>query len=280
MKKVFAFIVCILVTTFSFSQKIEKTVKKYWWDVQQACFTGTSVTKTNGMFMSTAQNIPVGATFKLKKSICGKVNGASLDLTYASIKKELSCFPDKVDSATATPPCSFDLQNTRDYQLEIAAKLSDQSNIGKINADLQRILKEATALNLAITSWGFEILEQGKIELCFRSNYHNDFANFLRNGKRYIVLTAIWIDGIKLDYKLDNETITKIKTIYESNKQAFINAGVTLDFQSTTLLTSTFKYDQRFYPFYRFGRITKEGEIKGIVDVIIEEPNFLEYNNK
>lgn len=270
----------VLFFNFGFSQNTEKTVKQFWWNVEQGCFTGTSISKKNGMFVSTANKIPVGSTYKVKKNLWGKIKGVSLDFTHKTIKEKLPSFPSKVDSASATPPCPFKLANTQDYQLDIAAKLVDQSNIGKINAEIQTAMKKATALELDINKWGFEILEQGKIELCLNENKSNSFTDILRSGNRYITLTAIWIEGVDLNYELDKETVSKIEAIYEANKKEFIEAGITFSFQSTTNFSTNFKYNERFYPFYRFGKLTKKGDIKGFMDVVIIEPDFSNFNEQ
>ena len=261
-------------------QNTEKTVKRFWWNVKQGCFTGTSISKKNGMFVSTVNKIPVGSTYKVRKNLWGNVKGISLDFTHKSIIDKLPSFPSKVDSASTSQPCSFKLTNTQDYQVEIAAKLVDQTNIGKINTEIQTAMKKAVALELNIIKWGFEILEQGQIELCLSENKSNSFTNILRSGNRYITLTAIWIEGVDLKYELDKETVSKIEAIYEANKEEFIKAGVTFSFESLTNFSTKLKYYDRFYPFYRFGKITKEGEIKGIKDVIITEPDFIKFNEE
>lgn len=278
MKKLLSISVFLLIVSFSYSQNVEKNVKKFWWNVQEGCFTGQSITKKNSMFMSTAQKIPVGAIYNIHKSPGGRVKRTSLAFTHETVKQNLPCFPDSVGSASANPSCTFDLKADIDYQLEIAASLTDESNIGKINAEIQNILKKAIALKLSIDSWGFEIIEQGRVELCLSTNSDNTFVNNLRNGNRYIALAAIYVKGITLDYELDEATINKIKLIYDSNRDAFLKAGVTFSFQSNTNFTTSFKYDQKFYPFYRMGRITKSGEVK-MRETVIEEPDFTETNN-
>lgn len=267
-------VLVFLATTAVHAQNVSNTVKSFWWNVADACFTGRSLHKQNSMFMSTASRIPVGATYKVRKGLFGKVKGTSLDFTHTTLKKQLPCFPDRVDSASASPPCPFVLKNNTAYQIEIAGKLADQANIGKISLELERELRKAIALNLRIDSWGFEIMEQGLVETCLQENKENDFVKTLRNGNRYVALEAIWIEGLSLDYELDQEAVTSIKSIYESKKEDFIKAGVTISIQSEKVFTTSFKYDKRFYPFYRFGLISRKGDIKEFIDVIIKEPNF------
>jgi hypothetical protein len=278
MKRLLSISGFLLIVCFSYSQSVEKNVKKFWWNIQEGCFTGQSITKKNSMFMSTAQKIPVGAIYEIHKDLGGRVQRTSLAFTHATVKQYLQCFPDSVVSASANPSCTFDLKADMAYQLEIAARLTDESNIGKINAEVQNFLKKAIALKLSIDSWGFEIIEQGKVELCLSTNSDNAFVKNLRNGNRYIALAAIYVKGITLEYALDETTINKIKLIYDSNRDAFLKAGVTFNFQSNTNFSTSLKYDQKFYPFYRMGRITKSGEVK-MREEVIEEPDFTETNN-
>ncbi|CAG0964515.1 hypothetical protein FLAV_00886 [Flavobacteriales bacterium] len=248
----------------SWAQNLEKETTKLWWNIYGGCFSGTHLTKRNSLFMSTANNISSGSAFTLKRNVVNQIIDKGLRFDYSTLKL-MEGFPTlKNDSLSATPPCTFLLDYASTTGVDVYGKLVDEANIGKINAELQTILKNAKALKPTISKWGIDYIEEGSLILYLTSelNKGNKTVGLLTNGEHYISTMGIWIKGINFSYELDKEVVQKVKTIYESNKVDFLEVGVKIDFSSETTFSTTFDYKDKFYPFLKFKKIQTSGYIK------------------
>jgi len=260
----------ILITVFSlstlFGQNIEKESTKLWWNIYGGCFSGTHLTKSNSLFMSTANKISAGSVFTLKKNLSSKIIDKGLRFDYATLKS-MAGFPVlKTDALSSTSPCSFVLDYASSTGIDVYGKLVDEANIGKVNAELQSIIKKAKALQVNISQWGIDYIEEGKLILFLTDelNFGNKTIKLITNGDHYIATMGIWINGISFSYKLDKEVVQNIKAIYESKKAEFLEAGVRIDFSSETSFSTTINYNDKFYPFLKFKKIQKNGDVKSI----------------
>lgn len=249
---------------------IEKEITQLWWNIYGSCFTGTKLTKKNALFMSTGNKIPSGSIFTLKKNIFSNIIDKSLVFSYSTLRK-MEGFPElKNASLSATPSCVSKLQYANNTALDIYGKLLDGTGIGNINAELQTILKKSKALEINISQWGQDLIEEGILELFLEEQLagQNAMINKVTDGNHYIATEGIWVKGMSFTYQLDKESITKIEAIYEQNKQQFIEFGITLNIASSTSLTTSFKYSESFYPFLKFRKIEKNGNIEGMVKIV------------
>lgn len=258
----------ILITVFSlsttFGQNLEKETTKLWWNIYGGCFSGTHLTKRNSLFMSTANKISSGSAFTLRKDLVNRIVDKGLRFDYSTLQK-LEGFPVlRNDSLSATPPCSFTLDFASTTSVDVYGKLVDQANIGKINAELQTILKNAKALKPTISKWGIDYIEEGQLILYLTSELTkgNKTVELLTNGDHYIATMGIWITGMSFAYELDKEVVQKVKTIYKTNQASFLQVGIKIDFSSETSFTTNFDYSEKFYPFLKFKKIQTSGYIK------------------
>lgn len=258
----------ILITLFclktSWTQNLEKETTKLWWNIYGGCFSGTHLTKRNSLFMSTANKISSGSAFTLKRNVVNQIIDKGFRFNYSTLKL-MKDFPTlRNDSLSATPSCTFLLDYASTTGVDVYGKLVDEANIGKINAELQTILKNAKALKPSISKWGIDYIEEGNLILYLTNelNKGNKTVELLTNGEHYIATMGIWITGMKFSYELDKEVVQKVKTIYESNKAEFLEVGVKIDFSSETSFSTTFDYKDKFYPFLKFKKILTTGYIK------------------
>jgi hypothetical protein len=245
------------------SQATQKEVSKLWWDINESCFAGTSITKFNGLFMSTASRLRASSVLLLKKDLVTKITDKQLIFSHETMSK-LPGFPAIKDSLSADPPCEFTLDYTSSATLEVYGKLVDEANIGSINAELQSILKSAKTLKPKITRWGIDYLELGEVRFFLTEQLakKNKYVMQITDGKHYLASFGVWVEGLTFSYEMNKETVNKIRVIYESNKDKFIEAGVKMDFSSETAFSTSMSFKKRFYPFLKFIRITKSGTIK------------------
>ena len=254
---------CILFPFFSSAQDAQKDAGKLWWEINQSCFYGTNITKFNGLFMSTANKLRATSIFKLEKNPFTKITDKHLIYSNQTMAK-LAGFPKVSDSLSATPPCSFKLDYSNSASLEVYGKLVDQANIGSINAELQSILRSAKTLSAEISRWGIEYVELGAVQMFITDELakKNKLAIQITDGSHYFSHFGVWVEGLKFSYELNKETVNKVKVIYESNKEKFASAGVSLNFSSETSFTTSLEFKDRFYPFLKFVKITKSGDLK------------------
>ncbi|MGJ1510166.1 hypothetical protein [Sphingobacterium siyangense] len=246
----------------------EKEITQLWWNIYGSCFTGTTLTKKNALFMSTGNRIPSGSIFTLKKNLFSKIIDKSLIFSYDTLRKTEG-FPELKDSGlTATPPCSTSLQYANSTAIDIYGKLLDGTGIGKINVELQTLLKKSKTLEINISQWGQDLIEEGLLEVFLEKQLasKNPIISKITNGDHYVATEGIWVKQMMFKYHLDKDSITKIEAIYEQNKQKFMEFGVTIDIASSTSLTTIFNYQDGFYPFLKFRKIEKSGNIKGIIE--------------
>ena len=246
---------------------IEKEVTKFWWNIYESCFAGTHFKKKNALFMSTSNNIPSGSVFTLKKNLFSKIVDKSLIFKYNTLEK-LDNFPKIKDfSLTANSPCNSEYSFTNLTAIDVYGKLIDGTNIGKINAELQTILKKSKTLKINISEWGIDYIEEGSLELFLQKQLAKKDATILKitDGEHYIATEGICIKGMSFSYELDKEVVQKIKAIYEDNSAKFIEFGVTINISSETSLTTDFEYKEKFYPFLKFRKIKTDGNIKGMI---------------
>ena len=260
-------VMLILAFTFSetFGQKLEKEITELWWNVYGGCFSGTHLTKRNALFMSTANKVSSGSIFTLKRDPLNKIIDKGLRFNYSSLKKDLKGFPElRNDSLSAAPPCSFNLDFANSTGIDIYGKLVDETNIGKINAELQTLLKNARVLKATIKKWGIDYVEEGKLILYLNQELakSNKTIMLITNGDHYIATMGIWIKGFEFTYEMDKEIVLKVKATYEAKKAQFIEAGVKIEFTSETSFSTNIAYTDKFYPFLRFKKIQKSGYIK------------------
>ncbi len=279
MKEVIIFLSFFLITGSSFSQNIRKSVKNFWWRIEENCFAGTSISRHNGLFMSTANNNRVGSIYTIRRSLGGRMLKADPYRPYDELRKLYINYPDPSVNPSVVSKCAFELKLTGDDTIRISDKIPELAGLGSIDAELLRILKSSSILKVAMDSWGYDAISRGSIEDFFSSNFLDNSVNSLRNGKRYVVLTALWVEGVKIDFNLDKNTATRVKALVETNLTALKEAGITLDLRNETVLATSINYDHRFYPFFQFGRITREGEVKTLVDTVLEEVDFSEFNS-
>jgi hypothetical protein len=67
--------------------RINRKVIRMWWDIKDVAFAGTNITRRNGMFMSSANKIPVGSVYDIKKNIVGVLTGEDLVFSYDNLKE-------------------------------------------------------------------------------------------------------------------------------------------------------------------------------------------------
>ncbi|WP_312303778.1 hypothetical protein [Chryseobacterium sp.] len=261
---------------------IEKEITQLWWNIYGSCFTGTSLNKKNALFMSTGNRIPSGSVFTLKKNIFSKITDKSLIFSYPTLRK-IKGFPElKNADLSATPSCVSKLQYSNNTAIDIYGKLLDGTGIGKINAELQVLLKKAKALDIHISQWGQDLIEEGLLEIFLQDELsrQNPVIAKIMDGEHYIATDGIWVKGMSFAYQLDKDSVTRIAAIYEQHKQEFMQFGVTIDIASSTNLSTSFKYAENFYPFLKFRKIEKNGNIKmlgknqGNKAVILSEADF------
>lgn len=253
----------MLISLSGFAQATQKEVSNLWWDINESCFAGTNITKFNGLFMSTANRLRTSSVFMLKKNLITKITDKQLIFSHETMAK-LPGFPPIKDSLSTDPPCGFTLDYTSSASLEVYGKLVDEANIGSINAELQSILKSAKTLKPQITKWGIDYLELGEVRFFLTEQLakKNKYVMQITDGNHYLASFGVWVEGLTFSYEMNKETVNKIKVIYESNKEKFIEAGVKVDFSSETAFTTSMSFKKRFYPFLKFVKITKSGTIK------------------
>lgn len=246
---------------------IEKEIIQLWWNIASNCFAGTSLTKKNALFMSMGNRIPSGSIFSLKKNIFSTIVDKSLIFSYGTLTK-IDGFPEiKNSNLTATPPCISNLQYASNTAIDIYGKLLDGMAIGKINAELETLLKKSKTLKINISQWGHDEIEEGVLEIFFQSQIaaQNPVINKVTNGEHYIATGGIWVKGMTFSYELDKDSVARIAAIYEQNKEIFMEFGVSINIASSTNLTTSFTYKELFYPFLKFRKIKKDGIIEGLV---------------
>jgi len=151
------------------------------------------------------------------------------------------------------------------------------------------ILKNAKRIEVNIKQWGIDNIEEGKVILFLSdlaSTNNSQIEKILLRDDTYIATRGIWIKGMSFAYKLDKETITKVKTILETKKQDLANANMDLKIKSELELEFDFEYDKKFYPFFKFREIKYEKKEDYYLlanadlpdnDVFLDDVNFSEY---
>lgn len=264
MKTILRLTTILIASNYCFSQNLDKETTDLWWNIYGGCFAGTHFKANNSLFMSTANKESSGSIFTLEKNFLGKIIDKGLTFNYKTLK-EIDGFPSLwEDNQSATPPCNFVLSHSNSATIDIYGKLVDEANIGRINAELQTIIKKAKAQTLDIEKWGLDQIEEGKLILALQDEVTRSYKTLklIKNGRQYVSTMGIWIEGVSFKYELDKETVTTIKAIYEAKEKEFLAAGVSFNFQSETDFSTNFNYKDRFYPFLKFKKIEVSGILK------------------
>lgn len=267
--------------------KLNRKVRRMWWDIKDVAFTGTNISRKNGMFMSAANSIPVGSVYDLKKNIFGFVSDEDLIFSQETLEEKYSNYP-KILTDSAKPSAKFKLDSSNETGLEVLASMVDSTNITDISAELGMILKNAKQIDVNIKQWGVDYMEEGEISvfLSETANKNDSRIKQILNGDYHIATRGIWIKGMSFDYNIDQETVAKIKAILETNKTDLINAKINFDFKSELELDIDFEYKRKFYPFFKFRKIKTEKKEDYYIlassdlpdnDVFLDDVNFTEY---
>jgi len=267
--------------------KLKRKVKRMWWDIKDVSFVGTNITRKNGMFMSVANSIPVGSVYDISKK-WGILSDKDLVFSSDTLKEKFPQYPDILEEQ-AKPPSNFTLDSSNETGVDVLASMVDSTNVADISANISMILKNAKRIEVNIKQWGIDNIEEGKVILFLSdlaSTNNSQIEKILLRDDTYIATRGIWIKGMSFAYKLDKETITKVKTILETKKQDLANANMDLKIKSELELEFDFEYDKKFYPFFKFREIKYEKKEDYYLlanadlpdnDVFLDDVNFSEY---
>jgi hypothetical protein len=160
----------LITTTSTFSQNLNKEVNKLWWDICQTCFNGAGITKTNGLFMSTANKDSAGFIYTLKKNLSKRIIKRQYRFSYMTLKSAMADMSKIKRKPLIQTPCPFTLNFTKSQDLEVFGQFIDASNVNKVSAELQNYLKKAKSLEIDITTWGLDKVEVGQFEIFLQNN--------------------------------------------------------------------------------------------------------------
>ncbi len=239
--------------------KLKRKARRMWWDIKDIAFVGTNISRKNGMFMSTANSIPVGSIYDLKKNVLGFISDEDLIFSQQTLRGKYSNYP-TILADSAKPSTKFTLDSSNETGLEVLVSIVDSTNIADISTELSTIIKNARQIVVNIKQWGVDYLEEGEMSvfLTEMANKNDKRIKQILDGDYYIATRGIWIKGMSFTYNIDQETLTKVKAILKTKKQDLIDAKINLDFKSELELDIDFKYDKRFYPFFKFRKIILE----------------------
>lgn len=253
--------------------KLKRRVKRMWWDIKDIAFNGTNITRKNGMFMSTANSIPVGSIFELKRSF-GRFRDQDLQTSYDTLKSKYTDCPNVIEGHVKSPSY-FTLDTSSKAGLDIASSFTDSSQLNKISKELSILINKAKKIECKITKWGIDYIEEDEFALFFARylEINDDRINRLLDGDNYIATRGIWISGIQMSSDIDEEVLAKVKAIYESNKEALIDAKIDFNFSQSLNLSYKFDFNDKFYPFLKFRKIKVEKKGDYIDIASAELPN-------
>lgn len=265
--------------------KLKRQIRRMWWDIKDVAFFGTNITRKNGMFMSVSNSIPVGSIYDLKKNFFGAITDENLIYSQDTLAKKYSDYP-SIYTDSASSPAVFTLDSSNETSIDILSSMVDTSNIGSISAELNLLLKNAKEISVKIDNWGIDYIQEGEVAV-FLGKYKDAHMNQVLDGDNYVATRGIWIKGFQISYGLDQESITKIKSIVESNKAELIKAKLDIDIKSNLELDFGIEFTEKFYPFFKFRRIYKENKDDYFyladstapeTDIFLDDVNFTEYS--
>lgn len=256
----------LITTTSTFSQNLNKEVKKLWWDICQTCFNGAGITKKNGLFMSTASKDSAGFIYTLEKNLAKRIIKRQYRFSYMTLKTDLPDMSKIKGKPIVQTPCPFTLNFTKSQDLEVFGQIIDASNVNKVSVELQNYLKKAKSLEIDITTWGLDKVEVGQFEIFLQNNISSGtrtaIAAKITDGNHYLATVGVIVMGIKMNYKFDKVVLDKVKLIYETNKAELMKAGLSINSSSDTELTTFLNYSSPFIPFLIFNQITREATVR------------------
>jgi hypothetical protein len=267
--------------------KLKRKVRRMWWDIKDIAFIGTNITRRNGMFMSTANSLPVGSILDMKKNLWGQFSDSDLVFSLETLSDRYPSYPEIIED-TAKPPTSFTLDRTNETGLEILASIVDSSKVANISAELSTIIKNAQKVIVNIDEWGIDYIEEGEVAVFLSKAANSDDPRIeqILDGDNYIATRGIWIKGMSFETTIDHEAIAKVKAIIESKKADLIKANVNLDIKTELTLDLAFDYEEKFYPFFKFRKIKFEkNEDYYLIasaelpdnDVVLDDVDFTEF---
>lgn len=267
--------------------KLNRKARRMWWDIKDVAFVGTNISRKNGMFMSTANSIPVGSVFDIKKNIIGQLTDENLIVSQETLAEKYDNYP-KILTDSAKPSTNFTLDSSNETGLEVLASMIESTNVADISAELSTIIKNAKQIVVKIEQWGVDYIEEGEVAvfLTEMANKNDNRIKQILDGDNYIATRGIWIKGMSFVSNIDQETITKVKAIIATKKQNLIDAKINLNIKSDLELNIDFRYDKKFYPFFKFRQIKFEKKEEYYLlastdlpdnDVVLDDVNFTEF---
>ncbi|MEN8229429.1 MAG: hypothetical protein ABFS38_14820 [Bacteroidota bacterium] len=266
--------------------KLKRKVRRMWWDIKDVSFVGTNISRKNGMFMSAANSVPVGSVYDITKK-WGFLSDNDLVFSYSTLKEKYLDYPDILNES-AKPPSKFTLDSSNEIGVDVLGSMVDSTSIANISAELSMVLKNAMQIVVNIKQWGIDYVEEGEISvfLSAMANANDPRIKQILDGDNVIATRGVWVKGMSFGYKIDKETIAKVKSILETKQQELLDANINLDIKSELELDFDFEYDKKFYPFFKFREIKYESKDDYYLlasadlpdnDVFLDDVNFAEY---
>ncbi|MEM6380043.1 MAG: hypothetical protein AAF705_17750 [Bacteroidota bacterium] len=208
---------------------LRKEVSKLWWSINDACFTGAGIKKSNGMFMSTANDFPVGSIYDIGKNFWGTLNKQNLFFDQRKLAEDFPDYPTVAPEGNPErPPASFEIGQNNAAGLELFGNVVDQTTIGQISAEIAANIQKSTLKTVKIDAWGIDIIPAGEVKIFFQKHIDSDnvrIKEILKGGK-FIAIQGIWIKGISFESGLDKKVMAELQAIYEAKKPDFLDAGI------------------------------------------------------
>ena len=267
--------------------KLNRKVRRMWWDIKDVAFVGSNISRKNGMFMSAANSIPVGSIYDMKKNFLGNFSDENLVFSQETLTEKYNNYPE-ILTDSAKPSTSFTLDSSNETGLEILASMVDSTDVADISAELSTIIKNAKKVVVNINQWGVDYIEEGEVSVFLTAMTNKGDARIkqILDGDNYVATRGIWIKGMSFESNVDQETITKIKAIVETQKADLVNANIDLNIKSELSIDIDFNFDKKFYPFFKFRKIKFEKKEDYYLlasvdlpdnDVMLDDVDFTEY---
>jgi len=267
--------------------KIKRKVRRMWWDIKDVAFFGSNISRKNGMFMSTANSIPVGSIYDMDKNFFGYFSDKNLVFSQEKLINYYSNYPE-ILTDSAKPSTSFTLDRSNETGLEVLGSMVDSTSLADISAELSTIIKNARKVVVHIKQWGIDYIEEGEMAvfLTEMANRRDARIRQILDGDNYVATRGIWIQGISLESSIDHEAVTKVKAIIEYNEIDLAKANINLNIKSEMHLDIDFNYQEKFYPFFKFRKIKLEKNEDYYLladnelpdnDVMLDDVNFSEF---
>ena len=257
------------------SKITEETV---WWEFAEQCFPETNISDTTTLFISCDNNHYSGSIYKRRENNVGRMLHPILIFDYDNIKKKYPDYPN-VKSELRKSTKKFRLEESKVYQADFIGGILNKCKKLKARPKLFQQLTTLTAKSIELTNWGVQSIAKQEF-IDFAKEYKSDdFIKELRNGERYFVTEAIYINAFKVSYTSISQSIKNIDSIYNYNAEELKKSGVELLRTSDTNIILSIKKTETIYPFLVFAKINPKIGAKSLKDGSLSKPDFVRYNN-